>query len=94
MHAPTPPLRALADDLTALPGYDNPATAWVPVEAVHRALWRFMYAADPTIDATAVEALHATLAAAYALVGGYVARQDGQGYYHEGDLVGAVALLG
>jgi hypothetical protein len=93
MHAlnvATSPLRALIADLTALPGYDGP-DAWIPVEAVHRALWRLLYAHESDVGAPAVEALHATLTAAYALVGGHIARQDG---YHEEDVARAVALFG
>jgi hypothetical protein len=86
------PLRALAASLTALPGYDGP-DAWIPVEAVHRALWRVLYAHELGVGAPAIETLHATLAAAYALVGGYVARHNNMGYYHEGSLVSAAMLL-
>lgn len=93
MHTDIAPLRALADTLAAVPGYDDP-DALVPVAAIHATLWRFLYAHDPHMGAPAVEALHATLAAAYAIVGGYVARQGGVGYYHEGDLVAVAGLLG
>jgi len=93
MHTNIAPLRALADALTALPGYDGP-DAWVPVAAIHAALWRLLYALDPDVGALAVEALHASVAAAYAIVGGYVTRHRGVGYYHEGDMARAVALLG
>jgi len=39
-----------------------------------------------------VEALHAVLAAAYHLVGGYVSRHGGIGYYHEPTLAAAALM--
>lgn len=85
----TAPLRALAAALTANP---DDAEAWIAVPAVHLALWRHARRADPAVSVSAVETLHAVLAAAYHLVGGYVSRHDGVGYYHEPTLAAAALM--
>ncbi len=87
--APAAPLRALAVALTASP---DDAEAWIAVPAIHLELWRLLYVDDPTVSAGSIEALHAVLAAAYHLVGGYVSRHDGLGYYHEPTLAAAAHM--
>ena len=86
----TAPLRALGATLTAEP---DDAEAWIAVPSVHLALWRYARHADPAVSAPSVETLHAVLAAAYLLAGGYLARHDGVGYYHEAALAAAARMV-
>ena len=86
----TAPLRALA---AALTGHPDDADALIAVPAVHRALWREAYRADPAVSVSGVESLHVVLAAAYHLAGGYISRHGGIGYYHEPTLAVAALMI-
>jgi len=94
MRTPTTaPLQALAAHLAATSSPPDPSDL-IAISRVHLALWRAIVAADRHTSASTVETLHAVLVAAYHLKGGVVVRDyDGEGYYHELALVGALTLL-
>jgi len=87
------PFQTLAANLAATSSPPDPSDL-IAISSVHLALWRAVVAADRHTSASTVETLHAVLVAAYHLKGGGVVRDhDGDGYYHELALVGALALL-